>query len=223
MNVLFLIFLFAVIPFLLFLLITRSFLKAILFSAIFHFIVFSFISFIIVTDAVDLAKMQSSSTLFIYAPENEFQKGIILNFSSTSTKTLLPWELEKAQKDLINAPSKVTNRYTRTFIFSEKTMILLLDDTIQISEGFSLTKEEIMQGIDSSIKEESDSFFLIAISNIFQNIADPTNLETLIGLYKEKELKTYPSIKALSFLSFLPSEILNPLLSKAQQLIQKPI
>jgi hypothetical protein len=218
MNTLLLLFLFAFLPYIFFLLITRSFIKAAFFSSIFYFIIIFFISVIILTDARSLAKIESAETLFIYAPLEDFEKGVILNFSSTKTDSVSKDKLTQIQKNLKLTPAKVTNLYTRTFIFSERTLILLLDDEVYISEDFSLTKEEIINGINSQVKEESDSFFLIAISNLFQNIADPDNLETVILLYKQKELKTYPSIKALVFLGFLPHEILNPIISKVPRL-----
>ncbi len=217
MEFIFFIILLIIIPFTILLILTRCFIKTFIFLSIILFIIASFISFIIIDDARSLTELEHSNSLFIYKEDNEFKKGIILNFSSTESKPLKETDLIKTQSNLKNNQKKVTNIYFKTFIFSKTAMETLIDEEIPLSSELSFTKQEILTGINSPYQEESDSFFLIAISNIFENIAKPQNLSTFVSLYKSGDVEIYPSIKALSFLSFLPETFLSTLVSKFPQ------
>ncbi len=188
-------------------------------KAIFYTIItIAFLSVILIVsifmDAKQLQQMSISKSLFIYTRENQPKIGIIIDFLQSESQALTKDEAVNKFAQLQSNSKELNQVYFKAFVFSEDALKEILPDEINVSPELNISKQKLIDGLNSQNSEEQASYFSIAVFNIFSNLNNENTMVLFLKNYKEKEIEIYPPIKAISVLSLMPEKIVKTVMSK---------
>lgn len=192
--------------------IIKSVKKAIFITFTIFFIFSLIIVAVVISDAKNLSKLQTSNSLFIYEKEDIYKSAVSIDFLESKPTTFTEEEISILMEEFTHNKEPITNQYFKIFTFTDQSIENLLSDEISITEGVNFTKKEISNSLNSESQEDIDSAFTVSILSILNNLQDKEKLSIFLNEHREKRLTITPPIKAISLLSSFPKSFVDSIL-----------
>ncbi|GEM_PF-5534193 len=186
----------------------KSVKKAIGITFLLLFIVGAGTVWAVLSDAKELGQIQESTSLFVYSKNTVPLIGTVVNFAGGDPKTLIGDDLTK------EIGKEAVTDYFKIFTFSRKSFESLLPETLELGEGVSFTKAEILEGLDGDDVEVQGTYLTVAAAFVLQQLGYPEVFSSFLKHYKVQEIRIEPPIKAVSVLAYMPEPMVTMLLER---------
>ena len=87
-------------------------------------------------------------------------------------------------------------------------MAQLLKDQINVQGVMTISKEEILRGLESENPNEKANFFIFALTEVL-NFTENEKIKAFLKEYKKGDITIIPSIKAMFILSYFPETLID--------------